>query len=173
VTRSWLNPERKTRMSQYSTSRRGGENTVQETSSIMTRLRDATSLPDILTAAFDAFETTRQLARDCEDHAPALFAAFMTTADAAVEGREAISIAPGLARPGRARDPVTGPEPSAPVEEVAAALTALSALLRDRLWHAATIATAASDQTACTDAAQAADRMCQLMSSGDDDSRPG
>jgi hypothetical protein len=146
---------------------------VQETSEIMTRLRNAASLPDILAAAFDAFETIRQLARDCEEHAPALLAAFMTTADAAVEGREAISVAPGLAPPGRARDQVTGPEPSAPVEEVAAALTALSALLRDRLRHAATIATAAGDQTACTDAAQAAGRICQLMAGGDDDACPG
>jgi hypothetical protein len=155
-----------------SNSRRGSENAVQETSEIMTWLRDATSLPDILAAAFDAFETIRQLARDCEEHAPALLAAFMTTADAAVEGREAISIAPGLAPSGRARGRVSGPGPSAPVEEVAAALTALSVLLQDRLRHAATIATAVTDQTACTDAAQAAGRICQLMSSGHDDSHP-
>ena len=81
---------------------------VQEIIRIMNRLRDAAGLPDTLAVSFDAFEAIRQLARDCENRVPALFAAFMTTADAAVDGREAITIAPGLPPPGvngRQRDP--------------------------------------------------------------------
>ena len=35
-------------------------------------------------------------ARDCQDRVPELFAAFMTTADAAVDGREALTTAPSL-----------------------------------------------------------------------------
>jgi hypothetical protein len=61
---------------------------VRDIGGIITRLRDAASVPDILPAAFDAFEAIRRLARDCEDTVPALFAAFMTTADAAVDGCE-------------------------------------------------------------------------------------
>ena len=44
---------------------------MEEISGIMTRLRDAASLPDTLAAAFDAFEAIRQLARDCENRVPA------------------------------------------------------------------------------------------------------
>jgi len=62
----------------------------------MNGLRDAAGLPDTLAASFDAFEAVRELARGCEDKVPALFAAFMTTADAAVDGREAVTIAPSL-----------------------------------------------------------------------------
>ena len=137
----------------------------------MTRLQDAASLPDTLAAGFDAFEAIRQLARDCEDKVPALFAAFMTTADAAVDGREAITIAPALP-PGRAGAGVSVAGASAPVEEIAGALAGLGALLADRLSQAAAIAATAGDQAACTDAALAAGRICQLMTGGDDDSRP-
>jgi hypothetical protein len=49
----------------------------------------------------------------------------------------------------------------------------LGALLRDRLSHAATIVATAGDRNACTDAALAAGSICQLMSTGHDDSRPG
>jgi hypothetical protein len=143
---------------------------VTEISSITTRLRDADSLPDTLVAGFDAFEAIRQLARGCEDKVPALFAAFMTTADAAVDGREAITIAPALPRPGRAGLSVSGA--GASVEEIAGALAGLGALLTDRLSRAAAIAATAADRAACTDAAQAAGRICQLMASGDHDSRP-
>jgi hypothetical protein len=146
---------------------------VEDMGGIMTRLRDAASLPDTLAVAFDAFEAIRRVARDCEDRVPGLLAAFMTTADAAVNGREAITIAPALPPPGRGGAGVSVHGVSASVEEVASALSALGALLRDRLWHAARIATAVGDQTACTDGAQAAGRICQLMAGGDDGACPG
>jgi hypothetical protein len=59
-------------------------------------LRQAATLPGILAASFDAFEVIRLLARVSEDTVPALFAAFMTAADAAVDGREAVTTAPSL-----------------------------------------------------------------------------
>ncbi len=141
-------------------------------SGIMTRLRHAASLPDTLAAGFDALEAIRQLARDCEDRVPALFAAFMTAADAAVDGREAITIAPSLPQPSGAGAAVSVTGPNSPVEEIAGSLAGLGAVLRDRLSHAATIAATAGDRTACTDAALAAGRICQLMSTGHNDSRP-
>jgi hypothetical protein len=145
---------------------------VQETSAIMTQLREAASLPDTLAAAFDAFEAIRQLARDCEDRVPGLLAAFMTTADAAVDGREAITIAPAVPPPDRAGAAVSVPAPSTPVEEVAVALAALGAVLAERLWHAATIATTSADQTACQNAALAAGRIWQLMTGAEDGACP-
>ena len=63
---------------------------------IVARLRDARALPELLAASFDAFEAIRVVARGSEDLAPWLFAAFMTAADAAVDGTQAITIAPSL-----------------------------------------------------------------------------
>jgi hypothetical protein len=50
----------------------------------------------LLAASFDAFEAIRVVARGSEDLAPWLFAAFMTAADAAVDGTQAITVAPSL-----------------------------------------------------------------------------
>jgi hypothetical protein len=137
-------------------------NEVPEATSIGTRLGQAASLPEVLAAGFDAFEAIRITARHHQDQVPALFAAFMTTADAAVDGREALTIAPSLphapgARPSRAltADAGTG--------QAADTVAALAAVLRDRLSQAAARADTAGDQAACQDAADAAGRICQLM----------
>ena len=136
---------------------------MQATSGIEARLRAAATVPDTLAAGFDAFEVIRLLVRDCEDCVPGLFAAFMTTADAAVDGREAITAAPALPRPGRSGAGSGAPAAGPDVGEIAGALAALGALLRDCLSRAATLAAGPEDQAACTDAAQAAGRICQLM----------
>ncbi len=64
---------------------------MPEANSIEVRLEQAASLPEALAVSFDAFEVIRMAARDCQDRVPELFAAFMTTADAAVDGREALT----------------------------------------------------------------------------------
>jgi hypothetical protein len=69
---------------------------VHDVEVIMARLRDARALPELLAASLDAFEAIRVVARGSEDLAPWLFAAFMTAADAAVDGTQAITIAPSL-----------------------------------------------------------------------------
>lgn len=93
---------------------------------------------------------------------PGLFAAFMTTADAAVDGREALTIAPSLPL-----DASTAPGMAVPTGadagQSADALAALAAVLRDRLTDAATRADVPGDRAACQDAAEAAGRICQLM----------
>ena len=81
---------------------------MHDVEAIVARLRDARSLPELLAVSFDAFEAIRVLARGSEDIAPALFAAFMTAADAAVDGREAITIAPSLS-PGPGVTLITSP----------------------------------------------------------------
>ncbi len=129
------------------------------------RLHQAASLPELLSASFDAFEAIRMTARDCEDRAPELFAAFMTAADAAVDGRESLTIAPSLPLAGDAGpiDAVTGADPG----QAADLLAALAAVLRDRLTAAPDLAVLPGDRAACKDAAAAAGRICQLMARGD------
>jgi hypothetical protein len=133
---------------------------------IEARLSQAGSLAETLAAGFDAFEVIRMTARAWQDRAPELFAAFMTAADAAVDGREALTIAPSLPPADRARPDDTvaaGADPG----QASNTLTALAAALRDRLTRAAALAVLPGDQAACQDAAQAAARICQLMARGD------
>jgi hypothetical protein len=51
---------------------------MKELDAITSRLRDISTLAELLDAGFDAFEAIRLVARACEDRAPDLFAAFMT-----------------------------------------------------------------------------------------------
>ena len=129
---------------------------------IEARLRQPASLPENLAVGFDAFEAIRTVARSYQDQARGLFAAFITTADAAVDGREALTIAPSL-------PPASGPGPGivlptgADAGQAADSLATLAAVLRDRLTDAATRAYLPGDRTACRDAAEAAGRIYQLM----------
>ena len=124
-----------------------------------------------LAVSFDAFEAIRVLARSSEDAVPGLFAAFMTTADAAVDGREAITIAPSLSpAPGSA--PSAGPAAADPdVGTITDAMAALSALLNERLANASEHAPIPGDRVACEEAAEAARRIHRLMAGDDDDRR--
>lgn len=145
---------------------RGTADIVPGASSVEVRLEQAASMPEALAAGFDAFEVIRMAARECQDRAPELFAAFMTAADAAVDGREALTVAPSLphvaaAGPG---DPVAA---DADPGQVAAALAVLAGLLGDRLGEVAALADLANDRAACNDAAHEAGQICQLMSRGD------
>ena len=130
---------------------------------IMARLQGALSLPELLAAGFDAFETIRVLARGSEDKVPSLFAAFMTAADAAVDGRQAITLAPSL-------PPVslitTPPAAGADIDTVTVALTALGELLDECLARAADRALIPGDRAACQEAAEAGRRIHQLMARG-------
>jgi len=82
-------------------------------------------------------------------------------ADAAIGGREAITIAPAL--------PAHGPMPARPrwpdtgADETASALAALGAVLNDRLARAAMEAATPGDQNACAQAAEAGRRIRDLM----------
>ncbi len=137
---------------------------MHEIDAIKTRLQEATDLPALLTAGFDAFETIRALARGSEDENPALFAAFMTAADAAVDGREALTIAPSLP-PGRAgplasRDPAASGTPG----QVTEALADLAGVLRSCLTAAESqTSSGGGDYAACQEAAAAAGHISLLM----------
>jgi hypothetical protein len=93
----------------------------------------------------------------------ALFAAFITVADAAVDGRQAITLAPSL-------PPVslitTPPAAGADIDTVTVALTALGELLDECLARAADRALIPGDRAACQEAAEAGRRIHQLMARG-------
>jgi hypothetical protein len=135
---------------------------VPEANDMAARLRQAASLPEVLAAGFDAFEAIRMTARDCQDQVPALFAAFMTAADIAVDGREALTIAPSLPL-GGGTGPGVALVTGADAGQAADALVELAAVLRERLTDATAQADLPGDRAACEDAAEAAGRICQLM----------
>jgi hypothetical protein len=143
---------------------------VHDVEAIRNRLRDARSLPGLLAASFDAFEAIRVIARGSEDTVPSLFAAFMTAADAAVDGREAITVAPSLSSaPGVTLTP-SPPDAGADIDTITDALAALGALIHERLAHAADRAVVPGDRAACLDAAEAGRRIHLLLAREDNDS---
>jgi len=142
---------------------------VYDVEAIMARLRDARSLPELLAASFGAFEAIRVIARGSEDKVPSLFAAFMTAADAAVDGRQAITIAPSLSPAPGVTLVATPPAAGADIDTITDALAALGALLEERLAHAADRALILADRAACQEAAAAGRRIHQLMARDDND----
>ena len=131
------------------------------------RLRDASTLSDTLAVSFDAFEAIRLAARSCVDRVPELFAAFMTTADTAVEGREAITTAPSLPA-GPAAEPPGLLAAGHSIDDAIDVLAAVGALLDSRLTQAGASAAIEADRVACRQAAGAARQIHQLMTRGDD-----
>ena len=110
---------------------------VQDVEALATRLREACSLPELLAVSFEAFEAIRVLARRSEDTVPWLFAAFMMAADAAVDGREAITIAPSLSPAPSGTLPASPPAADAEIKTITDAIAALGGLLDERLTDAA------------------------------------
>jgi hypothetical protein len=142
---------------------------MPETQPIQARLQDASGLGDTLAVSFDAFEAIRLAARSCVDRVPELFAAFMTTASAAADGREAITAAPSLpAGPGATHPDLVASGDS--VDDVVGVLAALGALLDTRLTRAGASAAIQADHVACREAAGAARRIHKLMTRDDDGS---
>jgi hypothetical protein len=130
---------------------------------IAQRLSQAASLPDLLDAGFDAFEIIRITARRYQDDAPELLAAFMMAADAAVDGREALTVAPSLLPHGDGTEPTSAVPLGTCIREAAGALARLATTLHDHLTQATAHVGSRDDQTACQQAAQAAERIRELM----------
>ena len=142
---------------------------MHDVEAIAARLRKACSLPELLAVSFDAFEAIRVLARRSEDMVPWLFAAFMMAADAAVDGREAITIAPSLSPAPSGTQPAGPPAADADIETITDAMAALGGLLDERLTDAVNRAHIPGDRAACDEAAEAGRRIHRLMARDDDD----
>jgi hypothetical protein len=93
----------------------------------------------------------------------------MTAADAAVDGTQAITIAPSLPLAPTATLIVAPHAAGADIDTVADALAALGALLEERLTYAAGRALLSGDRTACQEAAKAGRRIHQLMAGDGND----
>jgi hypothetical protein len=144
---------------------------MTEIAAIQARLRETSSVPELLALSLSAFESIRVLARGGEDAAPGLFAAFLMTADAAVDGREAITIAPSLSLADVSTRSADLSASDRGIEAITDALAALGALLDERLTDAAGRAPTPDDRAACRAATGAARRIHQLMARDDDDRR--
>lgn len=142
---------------------------IPEVVDILARLRAARDLPGLFAESFDAFEVVRLLARGMEDREPGLLAAFMTAADAAVDGREAITIAPSLPAGQSRMATHTLSVGTVSPGRAAEALAGLSALLGELLASAVAGTAVADDRAACREAAAAAMRISQLMARDGDD----
>lgn len=132
-------------------------------------LRTATRLPEILSASFDAFEAIRATARCRDNQAPELFAAFMMAADAAVDGREAVTAAPSLPLPASSGTDITELE----ADDVTVPVAGLAELLADCLTRAVNLAVIPDDRITCQHAARAARRIRDLMGAEGHDRGPG
>jgi hypothetical protein len=125
-------------------------------------------LPQALGHAFDTFEAIRHIARRFEDRSPDLFAAFMSAAVVAADGRDAVLRAGALPAPTSGAAGPGQPALSADPREVANSIAASAAMLATRLDHAADRTGTSQDRRACHDAATAAMQIHQLLVSSDD-----
>ena len=129
------------------------------------RLDQASDVPGILDAAYEAFEDMLPVIRDQEDPAGGAFVAFVLSGAFAANGRDAVAAAPSLPRvtTGQTASADDDPPGGASALEAATALAGLSGLLVCRLTDAAFWAADAADKAACAEGARQASRIWSLL----------
>ena len=127
------------------------------------RLQEANDPAAVLTAAYDLFEDILTVLWQQQERPGHMFAAFVMSAAAAADGRDAVAAAPSLPAARPRTDPTARPDRDVSVDEVADGLAALSGLLARRLGELAGSAGAADDRTVCAEAARAAERIHSLL----------
>jgi len=139
------------------------------------RLNSARTMPDMLSAACNAFELMLATIREHEERADGLFAAFVMAAASAADGRDALLTAPSLPlplptvpAPSAACDSDTSGQPTTPataigVDEVADALAEVSQLTAAVLTTVGRRAADPADRAACAEAARCAQVMWSLL----------
>jgi len=131
------------------------------------------SIPEVLSASYQAFEQILATIREHEEHSGGLFAAFVLGAASAADGRDALMAAPSLqlpaapARPtvrsGGTTDQTSDSPRLAGIADIANALADLSKLVASTLARAASQAVDPVDQDACAEAARCAQAMWFLL----------
>ena len=117
-------------------------------------LRQASGLPAVLDAAYNAFEDMLPVLRTYDDPADGGFAAFVMSAASAADGRDALGWAPSLpprrlsGPPGPDDEPLLGRTAG----DAAVALADVTRLLAARLAQAGRSASSDRDRAACADA---------------------
>jgi hypothetical protein len=157
-------PPETARLGRHS-SKKGGWNRVEQIKLIHQRLVDADVLPALLAAAWDTFELVQTIASASAGDSPDLYPAFTFARGSAINGRNALAVAPSMP-PVPADATPTPPEPAADVDRLADALAALASALSRRLRESAELAPDPADRSACQNAARESDQITSLLARG-------
>jgi hypothetical protein len=138
---------------------------MDQIESARVRLEQATGLPAVLDAAYDAFEQLLWALEEQEDRGGGAFAAFVMSATAATNGRDALAAAPSLplSASGELAAAAAWSSCGLTVEGAAAVLAQLSQLLSGRLADASNLPGDVGDKVACAQAARHAASICSLL----------
>jgi hypothetical protein len=138
---------------------------MDQIESARVRLEQATGLSAVLDAAYDAFEQLLWALEEQEGRGGATFAAFVMSATAAANGRDALAAAPSLppVPSGDLAAAAAWSSSGLTVDDAAAVLAQLSQLLCGRLANASHLSVDAGDKAACAQAARHADSICSLL----------
>jgi hypothetical protein len=129
------------------------------------RIEQATGLPAILDAAYDAFEQLLTAITSQQDRGGGTFAAFVMSGTAAANGRDALAAAPSLppVSSGDLASTASASTLDLPTQDAAAVLGGLSHVLSRRLTDASGHTADAGDRLACAQAARHAAEACLLL----------
>jgi hypothetical protein len=135
-------------------------------SGVQERLASASSVPELLDAAFEAFEDVLTVVRQHDDPGGGLFIPMVMAAASAADGRDAICRAPSL--PPRSPHAGTGEraDRASAAQAAAAWVAGVCDILVERLAGAASSAAEAGDRGACADAVWSAREVRALMGGG-------
>jgi hypothetical protein len=139
---------------------------MDQIESARVRLEQATGLPAVLDAAYEAFEEMLPALEEQQDRGGGTFAAFVMSGTAAANGRNALAAAPSLppALSGDLAAVTAGPFSGRAAQDAAAILAQLSQLLSTRLTDASDLSADPDDKLACARAAHHAATICSLLS---------
>jgi hypothetical protein len=138
---------------------------VEQIKLIHQRLVAADGLPALLAAAWDTFELVQTAASARAGDSPDLYPAFTFARGSAVNGRNALTVAPSMPPvPADATPTPTDPTPN--VDRIADALAALASALSKRLRESAELAPDPADRSACQNAARESDQITSLLARG-------
>jgi hypothetical protein len=138
---------------------------MDQIESARVRLEQATGLPAVLDAAYEAFEEMLWALEEQEDRGGGAFAASVMSATAAANGRDALAAAPSLP-PAPFRDlaaATAGQSSAQPMEDAVTVLAGLSRLLSSRLARASGLSADVGDKVACAQAARHAASICSHL----------
>jgi hypothetical protein len=128
------------------------------------RLGQASTLPELLGAAFDAFEDMLSVVDEQQNPASRLFVAFVMSGVAAADGRDALVRAPSLPLHRREEAGPVGRTGSGETDvPIASALCELSGQLSSRLTDASAAAESHADREACQEATRHAEEIRLLL----------
>jgi hypothetical protein len=135
-------------------------------SEVQERIASASSVPELLDAAYEAFDDVLAVVRQHDDPGGGLFIPMVMAAASAAEGRDAICGAPSL--PPRSLHAGAGERtgPADTAQAAAAWVAGVCEVLVERLAGAASSAGEAGDRGACLDAGWSAREIRALMRGG-------